>query len=158
MPLVDLTGKFALISLETPDAFIFELFPKNIQTTHRANWEPQEVTRGMKPLFYSNGEPARLSVPECWLEGSRTNTPINDDIQKLLALKNEVPRLGRPPALLVSWGDEQLRCVMEEVTIDREFFARGGDPLRARCSLQLVELQEEGTAVDLTVNDDVDSG
>jgi hypothetical protein len=47
---------------------------------------------------------------------------------------------------------------MEEVTIDREFFARGGDPLRARCSLQLVELQEEGTAVDLTVNDDVDSG
>ena len=111
------------------------------------------MTRGMKPLVYANGEPTRLSIPECWLEGARTNTAINDDIQKLLALKTENAKLGRPPALLAAWGDEQLRCVMEEVSIDREFFMSGGDPLRAQLSLQLVQSQQDEAAVDVVVQD-----
>lgn len=151
--LQDLSGKFALISLETSDAFIFELFPREIQGTDRANWEPQDVTRGVKPLFYASSEPRRLSVPELILDGSRTNQTINDQIASLRALKNEVAELGRPPALHAVWGDQELRCVMEEVVIAENFFNGPGDPLRARVSLQLVELQEEHEAVSSQVKE-----
>ena len=51
MGLLDTAGKFVLISLETPDSFIFDLFPNEIQGTDRTNWEEQDVSIGTKPLF-----------------------------------------------------------------------------------------------------------
>src|SRR3954454_9659422 len=110
MPLMDLSGKFALISLETSDSFVFELFPREIQGTDRANWEPQDVTIGTKPLFYANNEPRRMSVPELWLDGARSSQTLNEQLTALRALKNVVQKKGAPPALLAVWGDQQLRC------------------------------------------------
>src|SRR5258708_3048182 len=137
MAMLDTAGKFVLISLETPDSFIFELFPHAIQSTDHANWEAQDVSRGTKPLFYANGEPRKISVPECWLDGTEKNQPVNDSIDKLRALKNEIPKTGAPPALLAIWGDRQQRCVMEDVMIEEQFFTSAGNPLRARVTLQL---------------------
>ena len=151
MALLDLSGKLALISLETPGAFIFELFPKEIQTVDRGNWEPQDVTRGRKPLMYANTEPRRISVPEIIIDGARTNQTINDHLDQLRALMNERPETGAPPALLLVYGDRDQRCVLEEVTVVENFFNGPGDPLRARVSLQLVELQEESEVVTSTV-------
>ncbi len=161
--LVDLAGKFALISLETPDSFMFDLFPKEIQVTDRANWEPQDVSRGTKPLFYASGEPRKISVPELMLDGTRTGESIGDQIDRLRGLKKEIdqaralalqiPFTGAPPALLAIWGDRQQRCVMEEVMIAENFFTAAGDPLRARVSLQLIELQEESEAVTSSVKE-----
>ena len=153
MALMDLSGKFALISLETPDSFMFDYFPREIQGTDRANYEAQDVTRGTKPLFYSSSEPRRIQVPELTLDGTRTGESIGDQIDRLRALKNETKQTGAPPALLAIWGDRQQRCVMEEVMIAENFFTPAGDPLRARVSLQLVELQEEGEAVSSTVKE-----
>jgi hypothetical protein len=154
--LADLAGKYALISLETSAHFIFDLFPVQIQSTDRANWEAQDVTRGTKPLFYSSSEPRRISVPDLMIDGSRTGETINDQIDALRELKNELPNTGAPPALLSVYGERQQRCVLEEVVVTEIFpFTAGGDPMRARVNLQLVELQEEGTAVSVTVNDEV---
>jgi Contractile injection system tube protein len=150
MGLIDTAGKFVLISLETPDSFIFDFFPKEIQGTDRANWEGQDVSIGTKPLFYSSTEPRKISVPELMLDGTRTNQDIGGQIDRLRKLKQETPN-GAPPALLAIWGDRQQRCVMEEVMIAETFFTPAGDPLRARVSLQLVELQEEREVVTSTV-------
>lgn len=152
------SSDFVLINLEGEDSFVFELFPTEISTTDRANWEPQDVTIGTKPIYYANGEPRRISVPEAYLDGARTNEPINDQIVALRALKNEIARLGRPPALLAVWGSEQHRCVLEEVTIARNFFSNEGEPLRARVGLQLIEIQEQRESVRSTVKpvDDID--
>ena len=158
MPLADLTGKLALISLETPDAFIFEMFPtrdQGIQETDHVNWEPQDVSIGVKPLFYANTDPRKISVPEVMIDGSRSGRSINEQIDKLRTLKTEMPGKGAPPALLLVFGDRQQRCVLEEVVIAQTVFTRGGDPSRARVSLQLLELQEDRGTVDVQVNDDV---
>lgn len=160
--LLDTQGKLVLISLETPDYFIFELFPtrdQGIQETDRVNWEPQDVSIGTKLLFYSNSELRKISIPEVILEGTRTNESIGPQIDKLRALKNELPKAGAPPALLVVYGDRQQRCVMEEVSITQTVFTPAGNPLRARVSLQLIELQEEHEAVSVTVKEvDLSSG
>src|SRR6266567_752320 len=107
--LADLSGKCALISLESAAHFIFELFPAEIQSTDRANWEAQDVTRGTKPLFYSSSEPRRISVPDLVIDGSRDSQTINDQIDALRELKNELPNTGAPPALLYVYGDRQQR-------------------------------------------------
>ena len=144
-------GKFVLISLETPDSFVFDRFPNQIQSTDRANWEEQDVSIGTKPLFYSSTEPRKISVPELMLDSTRDGGDIGDQIDRLRKLKQET-KSGAPPALLAIWGDRQQRCVMEEVTIAETFFTPAGDPLRARVSLQLVELQEQHEVVTSSVS------
>ena len=152
MGLLDTAGKFVLISLETPDSFIFHFFPKEIQSTDRANWESQDISIGTKPLFYSSTEPRKISVPELMLDSTReVGTDIGDQIDRLRKLKQETKN-SAPPALLAIWGDRQQRCVMEEVMIAETFFTPAGDPVRARVSLQLVELQEQREVVTSTVN------
>lgn len=150
--------KFVLINLEGLDSFVFDLFPQEVERNDRANWPSQDVTVGMKPIFYANREPGRISVPEVYLDGSRTNTPINEEIDALTALKDEIALLGRPPALLVQYGSRQHRCVMEEVTVTEEFFSADGEPLRARVRLQLLELQLPGEAVNSNVKPVPDKG
>jgi hypothetical protein len=150
-----------LINLEGAGRFFFDVFPKDINTTNHANWEPQDITIGTKPLFYANREPKKISIPEVVLDRTKTQESIKDDIANLEALQSEDPTLGRPPALLAIWGDEQYRCVLEEVTINRKWFSPEGNPQRASVSLQLLELQEERESVDVVVRDDVgpeDSG
>lgn len=156
MALLDTQGKFVLISLETTDSFIFDLFPtrdQGIQSTDRANWEEQDVTIGTKPLIYSSKQPRKISVPELILDGSRTNESIGPKIDALRKLGlehkrkvivNGVTKISNaaPPALLAIWGDRQERCVMEELVVTETVFTKNGDPLRARISLQLVEIQK----------------
>jgi hypothetical protein len=152
MGLLDTQGKFVLISLETPDSFIFQFFPKEIQGTDRANWEPQDVSIGTKPLFYSSTEPRRISVPELVLDSTRDGGDIRDQIDRLRRLKAET-KGGAPPVLHAVWGDYQMRCVLEECVIAENFFTRAGDPQRARVSLQLVEIQEQREIVTVDVKE-----
>jgi hypothetical protein len=152
--LTGLPGNFVLINLEGPDPnamamFVFDFFPSKIQSTDRANWEAQDTTIGVKPLFYGNREPRKLSVTELVLDATDTiGDSITPQINALRNLQVET-RNGTPPALLAVWGDEQLRCVLEEVQIERQFFDKRGMPTRAQVSLQLVELQEEGAATQI---------
>jgi len=152
------SDSFVLIKLEGGESFVFQLFPAEIQTTARVNWEPQDTTIGMKPIFYANRDGIRISVPEVWFDKTDTNESIAPDIDALHALRNENPRTGRPPTLRASWGDEGYRCVLEEVTISRKMFSGDGLPLRASVSLQLLELQNEREDVTSTVTDVPPSG
>jgi len=145
--------KFALIHLEGPGTFIFQFFPKEIQTSRRSLWEQQEITIGTKPILYANREAKQIQVDELWLDSTETNQSIAPDIAALYALQDENPKLGRPPALLAIWGDRQERCVLEQVTVVESFFTPTGEPLRARVSLQLLELQVEMEAVSSQVID-----
>jgi hypothetical protein len=158
---------FLLVKLEGTGAFFFDFFPKDIQTTRRANWEMQDTTIGIKPILYANGEPKRISIPEVWLDRTDSNTSIRDDIAALEALMAEDPKLGRPPALQVIWGQGEggelgrdFRCVLEEVAVRRTWFSPDGDAQRASVSLQLIEFQPEQEDVSSRVVevDDDDAG
>ncbi|HEV7842277.1 MAG TPA: hypothetical protein VGO69_01200 [Pyrinomonadaceae bacterium] len=155
-------GQFVLVALEEPGVFIFSFhfdhFPRSIKQVARANWEAQDVTIGVKPLAYGNREPLRIVVDELWLDKTDTNESLRADIDKLRSFQVERQLTGRPPALLVLWGDNQERVVLEEITIDETFFTPAGEPIRARVSLQFLELQEDGEAVNVTIREDIDSG
>ena len=151
------TDHFTLINLEGGESFVFQFFPREIQTSGRSNWEAQDTTIGVRPLFYANRDGERISIPEVYLDGTDDNQSIEPEIRALQALRAEVPKLGRPPALLAAWGDEHYRCVLEEVSVTRNFFSPEGNPLRATVSLQLLELQKEREAVEVVIRD-VDEG
>lgn len=148
-------GQFVLVNLEGAGTFVFVFFPREFQRSRRATWDPQDVTIGTKPLFYGNRDPKRITVNEVWLDKTSLNESIGPDIQALFALQDEDPKSGRPPALLAIWGDQQERCVLEEITITEKWFSSDGEPQRASVMLQLLELQEEGESTSVVVNDEV---
>jgi hypothetical protein len=131
-----------LINLEGPGDVSFRRFPPGIETNVRANWQPQEVTVGTKPLYFANRDPRQIRFDELLLD-SDTGESITPDINALLLLAEEVEGLGRPPALLAQWGDRQERCVLNDMTILEQFFLGDGTPIRARVSLTLLQFQDD---------------
>ncbi len=132
-----------LINLEGGESFIFEFFPVTVSTTDRANWEAQETTIGVKPLFYANREPRKTDFPELYLDKTITNESLTPTLAALKELFVETGN-GTPPALLAVWGDRSERCVLEELTIEEIFFSsREGYPIRARIKLTLTQLQQK---------------
>jgi hypothetical protein len=148
-------GKFQLVNLEGAGSFVFKFFPSTNRSDDRANWEAQDTTIGTKPLFYANREPRRLTFDELWLDvsdGFAAFDSITEDLKSLRALQTESRKTGAPPALLAIWGDRQERVVLEQLTVEEQFpFARNGNPMRAKVSLQLLELQQD-EEVDVTID------
>jgi hypothetical protein len=154
-------GNFALIPLavDLPE-IVFDYFPREIAKNSIANWESQNVTIGVKPLFYANREPMRLTVDELLIDKTDTNESIRPELDALQALQEEwinarsdngalathgnrnFPDLGRPPLLLVIYGNFQGRFVLTELTIKEVLFTPDGNPLRAFVSLTLLEVQQ----------------
>ena len=134
-----------LIDLNSQASFEFQFFPDNVKTVDRANWTAQETTIGAKPLFYANREPRTLTFSELYFDNTDTNESLTQTLEDLRAFTmDEVLDMGAPPALLATWGDQSLRCVLHDLTIEQIFFTDEGNPIRARLSIELLELQPEG--------------
>src|SRR5205085_1654709 len=138
-------GNFMLTNLEGAGHFIFQRFPSAIETTGRVNWQPQDITIGIKPVFYANREPRQTRIDDLWLdntESTNLSQSITDQIEALYALMGEAEK-GRPPVLLATWGDRQERCVLQDLTINEQMFDADGTPIRARASITLIQFQDE---------------
>lgn len=140
-----MSAALVLIDLGSQASFEFPFFPNEITSEDGANWEPQPTANGKKPLFYANGEPGTLTFPELWLDNTRTGLSLTPTIIELKSFTlDEQDDRGAPPALLAVWGDEKLRCVLKRASITRNYFDTSGNPLRAKVSLDLMEIQDEG--------------
>lgn len=142
----------ALINLDGGGNFVFQFFPATVSTTDRANWEPQDTTIGVKPLFYANREPRSIEFPELYLDTTTTNASLTPQIKALQSLFEETAN-GTPPKLLAAWGDRHERCVLQELTVEEIFFHREGHPIRARIRMTLQQVQgdsSEATSVNVT--------
>lgn len=137
---------FSLVNLTNQDSFVFQYFPNETRTNDHTNWNAQETTIGVKPLFYANREPRQLEFQELYLDNTATNESLTPDLKKLRALMDEDAERGTPPSLLAIWGDRNERCVLEDLTIEEIFFNTDGAPTRARISLSLLEVQTDGGA------------
>jgi Contractile injection system tube protein len=147
-------SRFQLIDLGSDFAFEFPFFPENIRMNGRANWEPQNTTIGVKPLFYGNCEPMRISVQDLHLDSTETATSLKPDLDLLRLFKTELEEGGPPPAMMAIWGDHNERCVLEELTIEQILFDDQGNCIRAKIGIELIELQPEGEASTVTVIDE----
>ena len=148
--------QFSLINLAGPGTFTFALFPRKVATQERANWQPQETTVGVKPLFYANRDPRRITVDELYLDSTDTGASLTPTIKELRQLLAETEK-GTPPPLLAVWGDRQERCVLSDLTIEEQFFDTNGNPLRVMVRLELTQLQPEGARTSSRVVEDSDS-
>jgi hypothetical protein len=154
-------SSFQLIDLDSDISFTFQFFPERIRTSDRANWTAQETTIGVKPLFYGNREPIQISVDELILDNTESNISLRADLEDLRYLVTEVEQKGTPPPLLAVWGENRVRCVLTDLSIEEEEFTQEGEPLRARIRLELLQLQDIGEATSVRVyeyNEDVEPG
>ena len=154
----DQDTNFQLFDIESDFAFEFPIFPEQIRTQGRANWDPQETTSGTKPLFYGNTEPLVINIDEAVIDYAIENVSAVPDIDLLRKMQTEVEQGGPPPALVAMWGDRQIRCVLTTLSIREEMFTTQGNPTRLRISLELVELQPEGESTSVIYNEDVEPG
>jgi hypothetical protein len=151
-------GTFQLIDLSSDFAFQFPYFPDNVMLSGRANWHQQETTFGVKPLFYANADPLRVSVREIELGSVDSQVSLKPDIDLLRMFQQELEEGGPPPPMLALWGDQRLRCVLEDLTIEQTMFDEEGKCTRAIVSLELTELQPDGEVTTVRTSEDVDPG
>ncbi len=137
------SGQFLLIDLYSQRDFVFQFFPPGVLTESGANWQPQDVTIGMQPLFYANRPPRTLKVEQLWFDKTGTGESIKPEIDSLEALLEETQLGGTPPLLLALWGDEKFRGVLASLRINRQYFARDGKPLRAEIAIELTATDQE---------------
>lgn len=141
-------AELTIINLDQADGeFIFEYFPNAVNSTDRANWNPQDTTTGVKPLFYGNREPRLVDFPELYIDSTDTGLSLSETITELQNLQVETEETGVPPTLLAVWGDRRFRCVLEELAIDEEFFNVDGHPTRIKVRLGLLQIQFDETPI-----------
>lgn len=147
-------GKFQLIDIGSDFAYEFPFFPETIRSMEGANWQPQETTIGIKPLFYANGEPRGVSVDELYLDSTDTDTSLKPDLDLLRLFKTELEEGGPPPPMLAVWGDNEFRCVLTRLDIEEIYFNPEGLCTRAKIGIELLELQPDGEATGVELGDD----
>lgn len=142
---------FALINLISQETIVFPFFPNEIRSSERANWEPQETTTGVKPLFYANRDPRSMEVQDLYFDNSDSGESLLIEIESLRALLAEDENRGTPPPLLAVWGDREERCVLQELSIEEVLFNAEGLPTRVRVGLSLLQLQPDGDGTSVRV-------
>jgi Contractile injection system tube protein len=121
----------------------FDFFPEKISTTDRINWNPQDTTTGVKPLFYANREPRKLQFDKLVLDSTDTGESLAEKILQLRKLYEQT-KLGVPTKLVIGWGLGRAETVvLEELTIDETFFSTDEEPLRAEVRTSFIEVQDE---------------
>ncbi len=146
---------FTLVNVYKHESWQFFYFPTEIETASEANWEPQNTTIGVKPLFYMNREPTSLTINDLLLDGSLSGKSITPQIKRLRALQEETAK-GTPSTLIALWGDRQETVVLKTLTIREQFFAPQGFPLRARVNLALIQIQDQNR-VNIVEDDDLEN-
>jgi hypothetical protein len=117
------------------------LFPQEIKTDDRSNWQDADVAGGLKPLFFANTEPQRISVDELMIDYTRTNASVEGEIETLRSWMRPQNNQSSPPPLLVLTKDWQARCVLTEMNVKRSFFTKEGVCVRAYLSLSFEEIR-----------------
>jgi hypothetical protein len=130
-------------SIEGFKGIEFDYFPTEISTTDRINWNPQDTTIGVKPLFYANREPRKLQFDKLILDSTATGESLAEKILQLRKLYEET-KSGTPTKIVVGWGLGRAETVvLEELTVKETFFSDEEEPLRAEISMSFIEVQDE---------------
>ena len=127
--------------------------PKELARQAAATWTPHQNTSAK---YASNGEnqmwseykttaPRTLTV-ELLFDGYEEGfsvAPIVENLERLtipvdLGSRDESKR--RPQLCVAVWGSQQLRCIVQSVATKLTMFDVSGEPLRATCTVVLVEV------------------
>ena len=138
-------GTIQLINLRQGGA-VKLLFPENINTSDRANWESADVAGGLKPLSFANSEPQKIRFDEILLDNTRTdriNQSVEQTIEKLRTWMRPAQGDGAQAELQIITAGWKQKCVLSSLEVKRGSFTKAGVCLRAYLSLEFDELKDD---------------
>jgi hypothetical protein len=152
-------AKLQIASLDEKIQVEAQYNPRELQLDIHVPWAKHDVlgskrpkqdaaaSRGQRHIEFTGADSRSLSL-ELLFDGFETGKSIEPFIETLEALasvrdaQSPDPKLRRPHRCIVVWGDRGLRpfrCVIESVSVKYTMFDRNGTPLRASCSVKLME-------------------
>lgn len=141
---------FSIINLRDGGGEVRLLFPEEIETSDRANWQDADVAGGVKPIFFANSETQKISIRELCIDNTRTNESVEPTIEKLRSWMRPKGRESSPPVLQILTAGWQQRCVLTEMSVKRVFWTTGGICIRAFLTLTFEEIAGSGLQIDAT--------
>ena len=140
---------FSIINLRDGDEVTL-LFPEEINTDDRTNWEDADVAGGLKPLFFANVDSQKIMIRELCLDHTRTNESVEPTIEKLRSWMRPSERESSPPPLQVLTAGWKQKCVLTDLSVKRSFWTGNGICIRAYFTFTFAELPGNSLQIDAT--------
>jgi hypothetical protein len=150
------TEKFVIGTVDGGDANAIEIIaqynPKELSLQAQATWQATngngKKASGSSQALAWNGTAPQTMTAELLFDGVEENISVRPLIDALIALTE--PRemndtdnawLRRPPLCVAIWGSDErkFRCIVQTVQTKITMFSRQGQPLRATCTVSLME-------------------
>ncbi|MEY2974115.1 MAG: hypothetical protein RIR49_535 [Actinomycetota bacterium] len=127
--------------------------PTDLSFTVGAKWAPPtESGKQVPELGFQSGESASMDL-ELFFDTTNTGKSVTVTTNKLIALTRVSTKVsgydkaknnGRPPWVVFHWGKfRSFKAVVESVSVNYTYFAKSGDPLRARVKLSLKQFADD---------------
>jgi Contractile injection system tube protein len=149
------TDKFVIGTVDGGDSHAIEVSaqynPKELSMQAAAKWAPtngngKKASGSSQALAWSGTDPQTMTV-ELLFDGVEENVSVRPLIDALIALTE--PRemkstdlwMRRPPLCVAIWGTDpkKFRCIVQTVGTKITVFSKHGQPLRATCTVSLME-------------------
>ena len=147
-----------VVSRDMPSfGLVAQYNPKEIQIDHQVKWTPSSTNKGDHPEMTFGGGNARSLQIELFFDTYDTPDPTEphpavpfdvhkkyvSKLQELMLVMSESrgEEMQRPPRVQLVWGDDLPRFigVIESVSTKYTMFLPGGRPVRATCSVKMLE-------------------
>lgn len=126
------------------------LFPEEINTDDRTNWVSVDVANSLKPLFFANTEPQKITIKNLCIDNTRTNESVEPTIEQLRSWMRPNMRDSSPPPVQILTVGWRQRCVLSGLNVKRSFATRNGIYIRAYLDLTFDELNARGLEIEAT--------
>ncbi|HEY0251082.1 MAG TPA: hypothetical protein VGC41_06120, partial [Kofleriaceae bacterium] len=149
-------NKFMIGSVTGPKVDIIAQYnPKELSRQSSTTWNPhQNTSKQQSPepggkqgqvVEFGNTAPRTISF-ELLFDGYEEGLSVAPTVKQLEDLTlptnmNDPVVENRHPAMCVAvWGSQQMRCVVQSVATKLTMFDKSGEPLRASCTVALLEV------------------
>ena len=144
--------KAKLVDVRTKNALTFKYNPEQFSLTKRADWAPGhagEEGQWVKPT-YTKTQPGTIGMDIFFDAYEEFRGDVTGNVRTLLNWTKPDPDdpkdVPSPPILRFEWGSSKamrgFRFYLESVTANYTMFRMDGTPIRATCSISLVEASD----------------
>jgi hypothetical protein len=124
--------------------------PKEIQVDKNVGWQKKNQANQANPtglqLEFTGAEGRSMSV-ELFFDGYETKKSVGPQIAMLNKMASVIKPTStkeserRPHLCMAVWGStvQSFKCVIQSVSVKYSMFSENGDPLRATCTVKLME-------------------
>lgn len=140
--------KVTIFGMEIHVALVAQYNPKEVTIKKSAGWTVDPTTKTNNPDLQYTSTPARTLSMELLFDGYEENEDVGEKyVSKLMQLISVIDPEGdesrkRPSIVQVRWPDKSYTTfegVLQSVTTKYTMFAPDGKPVRATCSIEMLE-------------------